>query len=266
MIVKCDNSWKERIEEFIGNDYPACLYLYLDFKKYGFEVDYVTIWVQIDKDEHINCVILKYHTGMHIYSKILNFEVDEVIKLIKEESPDMICGRGDIIKFLAQEEEMTGYESEFGYIGQCEHVESFPPRYSTEKAEKSDFPQIVQLLYYDEGIGASYDLEELGNQMYERNSQGFVRNYIIRKQGEPVCHVCTGAEFGNIAIVSGVVTDLAVRGKGYASSLLSYICKELLEEGKDVYTVYYTNEARNLHHKVGFIDYCAFGKLFRRHH
>lgn len=265
MIVKCDNSWGKRIEEFIGNDYPACLYLFLDYKEYGFEVDYVTIWVQIDRDEQISCVLLKYHTGMHIYSKTLQFNADEIIQLFKEESPDMICGRGDIINYLAQKDEMSAYESEYGYIGRCEYVK-VPSSCCVEKAEKSDFPKIAQLLYMDEGIGASYDLEELGNQMFQRNSQGFVRNYILKKQGEPICHVCTGAEFGHLAIVSGVVTHHASRGVGYASSLLSYLCKELLEEGKEVYTVYYTKEARNLHHKIGFVDYCNYGKLYIKNH
>ncbi len=265
MIVRCDNAWERRIVDYIGQDYPACLYLFLDLKKYGFSVDYVTIWVQIDRDEQISCVALKYHTGMHIYSKTLQFNVDEIIQLFKEESPDMICGRGDIINYLAQKDEMSAYESEYGYIGRLESVK-VPSSSCVKKAGKRDFPKIAQLLYMDEGIGASYDLEELGNQMFQRNSQGFVRNYIIRKDGETVCHVCTGAEYGHIAIISGIVTHEDYRGHGCASGLLSFVCKELLKEKKEVYSVYFTDEAMNLHHKVGFFNYCEYGKMFKRHH
>ena len=131
---------------------------------------------------------------------------------------------------------------------------------------KDDFKDIAKLLFQDEGIGASYDLEELGNQMYQRNRLGFVRNYVIKDNDKIVCHVCTGAEEEGIAIISGIVTDIKSRGKGYAKKLLSYVCQQLISEGKEVFSVYYTEAARKLHYRAGFLDYCGYGKLFIKKH
>ena len=264
MIVKCDAKWMLPIEEYIGRNYPECLYLYLDFKKYGFGVDYVNIWIQL-KDERITAVILKYHTGMHVYSRSDEYYVSEIVDLIKETLPDQICGRRDIIESIIADEKMADYDVEFGYIGICSKVED-DKRYNVVKAETDDFKKIVELLYQDEGIGASYDFDELSNQMLQRNQQGFVRNFVIKDAGKVVCHVCTGAEQGDIAIISGVVTDSVARGKGLASCLLSHTCRQLILEGKEVYSVYYTIPATKLHHSVGFKNYCNFGKLFLKKH
>ena len=260
MIVKCDVSWKESIINYVGNNYPECLYLYLDFIKYGFEVNYVNTWVLLN-DKKIDGIILKYHTGMHVYTANDNFEASEVCELINELTPDMICSRKDVIEKLSSVLNMTLYETEFGHIGKCSKVIGCN-NINVANAEKTDFRQIAELLYQDEGIGASYELDELSNQMQERNKQGFVRNYVIKDSNKVICHVCTGAELGKISMISGVVTDIMARGKGHATNLLAYTCKELLEEGKEVYSVYYTDQATKLHHRVGFVDYCEFGKLF----
>lgn len=264
MIIKCDERWVKPIEIYIGRRYPECLYLFLDFKKYGFSVDYVNIWVQL-KDEEIVAVILKYHTGMHVFSNSSDYSTKELVGLIKETIPDMICGRKDIIENIIADKEMSEYEVEYGYIGVCNNVKS-PVCYPVLKADKEDFKEIVKLLYQDEGIGASYDFNELSDQLLQRNQQGFVRNYVIKEANKVICHVCTGAEQDNISIISGVVTDERYRGRGLASSLLSYTCQKLLSEGKEVYSVFYTDAATKLHHSVGFIDNCEFGKLYFKKH
>ena len=48
-----------------------------------------------------------------------------------------------------------------------------------------------------------------------------------------------------------------------ATSIYSYLGYQLQQEGKEVYTVYYLDSARKMHYKVGFEDYCEFGKLFK---
>lgn len=264
MIIKCNAEWKERIEEYISDKYPECLYLFLDFKKYGFDYEFVTIWVQMNGDE-IVAVILKYHTGMHVFSKDNSFDAAEITRLISKEKPDMICGRKDTLEKVGSVEGMNNYLSEFGYVGVCNEVQSnngLPVQNATEE----DFLEIAKLLYQDEGIGASYNLEDLSKQMLQRNQQGFVRNKVIKENGKVVCHVCTGAEEGDISVISGIVTDTESRGKGYALSLLSYTCQQLLTEGKKVYSIYYTIPATKLHHRAGFVDHCQYGKLFIKKH
>lgn len=265
MIIKCNKNWFNRILEYIGNDYPQCLYLYLDLKKYGMDTDYVDVWVQLEHD-NITSVILKYYTGMHIFSRNKIFDIEELSSLITEASPDMICAESSIINKLERYIRKKGYEVELGHIGKCIHINDISGYVNGNKADAEDFHAIVQLLYQDEGIGASYNFEELSDQMRQRSEQGFVRNYVIKEDKEVVCHVCTGAEYDRLSIISGIVTAPEARGRGFAKRLLSQVCKELDGEKKEIYSVYYTDVATRLHHSVGFVDYCEYGKLFKVRH
>ena len=65
------------IKEYIGNDYDKCLYLYLDFLKYGLDNDNLKFWFD-SKDDEIKCVVLKYYSGMHVFSKNRDCDSDEI--------------------------------------------------------------------------------------------------------------------------------------------------------------------------------------------
>lgn len=263
MVSICDNSDIELVKNYIGNQYYKSLYLYLDFLKFGLSCDYVTTWIQ-RCENRVTSIVLKYKTGLHIFSKENNFDVDELCSLIISLKPDMICSSKDTIDFIDSKLKCKSYLQETGYVGMFtsngeKELESLDNIFD---ATKADFPQIIDLLYQDEGIGASYEKGELSQQMYERNMQGFSRNCVIKDGEQVISHICTGAENEDIAVVSGVVTAFSCRGRGLASSLIRVFCKRLREEGKKVYSIYYTSAAQKTHHKAGFVDVCEYGKLF----
>ena len=93
-----------------------------------------------------------------------------------------------------------------------------------------------------------------------------MRCCVIKGGGEIVAHLGTGAEVGKVSIVTCVITDERYRRRGYAKMLYQAACHDLHQEGKDVYAVYYVPSAIQLHHSVGFVDCCEFGKLFLKTH
>lgn len=265
MITKCILDDKKRVIQYIGKHYPECLYLYLDLNEYAFKEDFVNVWTQ-EYNNSISSVILQYKTGAHVFSDNGElYNAREIVFLLRDISPDMVCARADIIECLKQHQEFSSYDVEYGHVG-LYTTKKITCTHKVDSAKKEDFHDIAKLLYADEGIGASYELDELKNQLFERNIHGFSRNLLIKEGNNILCHVCTGAEYSNIAIISGVVTNSAYRGIGLASQLLAYLCEVLYLEGKEVYSVYYTVPALNLHHKVGFTDCCSIGKLFIKKH
>lgn len=263
MFKRCTNSDIERISEYIGADYASCLYLYMDLLKYGPNSDYTKTWI-LEEDAQITCIALSYHTALHIYSHD-SFNIQEVIDLAIELKPSQICALKSIILAMEKPLALIGYGAELGYVGR---LKSFEHRKSdfVQRATVEDVDQISQLLYNDEGIGASYSLEDLKKQFRERLTHGFVRSYIIKDNGQIVAHLGTGAEVGNVSIITYVITDNRYRGRGYAKSLYQVACSDLELEGKEVYAVYYTDNAIHLHHSVGFKDFCECGKLFLKTH
>lgn len=262
MVKVCDNKRIDEILSYIGNEYYKCLYLYIDMQQYGCSSEYTKTWVQEDNGE-ITAVMLAYHSAMHVYSKKLNFEVQELTEFLLEKKPSIICASAELIKLLEPQMSFTGFISEFGHIGKYIHSEPSSASCDIRLANKEDIKEIAKLLYDDDDIGSSYTMDDLVKQIEERLESGFVRSYVIKDSNRVVAHLGTGAEVDKLCTVSYVITHPEYRGRGLSSSLFSYACNQLSLEGKEIFSVYYPENSRRLHHKMGFVDCCDFGKLYR---
>lgn len=260
MIKKIENDDNNIIEKYINDEYYKCIYLYLDYKKYGFNNNNVNIWIQTN-DLDITAIILMYYTGMHIYSKKNNYNIEEIKELILNNKPTMICAEQSIIEELYSVMDKEKYNMEKGWVRELSKCNNYSTD-NVELANKEDFFEIANLLYNDEDLGCSYKLNELANQLYERNKEGFVRNYVIKQDNKVISHAATGAENDKIAMLAYVITDPNYRGKGYALKVCSKICNDLINEGKKIYLINYSNESTALYDKIGFKICCKWGKLF----
>lgn len=263
MLIKCTKAEADRIKEYIGDDYPHCLYLYMDLLQYGSDSEFTQSWIQEDNGK-VTSVVLTYHTALHIFARG-EFNVSEVVELVKVVKPSQICASKSIILALKMPLSYCGYVAELGYIGKMDTSDQIDSEI-VKLATIHDVDDIAELLYHDEVLGISYTLEDLKAQLRERLSQGFVRSFIIKDGAKIVGHLGTGAEVGNVCVVTYVITDRNYRGRGYAKEMYQVACQELMKEGKEIFAVYYVDSAIKLHHKVGFVDYCEFGKLFLKTH
>ena len=262
MIKVCDNKRIDEILSYIGNEYYKCLYLYIDMQQYGCSSDFTKTWIQEDNGE-ITGVMLAYHSAVHVYSKQLNFDVKELTEFLMEKNPSIICACAELIRLLEPHMSSKGFLSEYGHVGKFIHCEPSSVSCDIRLANKDDINEIAKLLYEDDDIGSSYTMKDLVKQIEERLESGFVRSYVIKEGNHVVAHLGTGAEVDKLCTVSYVITHPEYRGKGLSSSLFSYACNQLSLEGKEIYSVYYPENSRRLHHKMGFVDCCEFGKLYR---
>lgn len=262
MIIDClENSYQKIIEEYIGDNYYKCLYLYLDLKKYGFSNTNINTWMQVKDNKEITTVILMYYTGMHVFSLKHDYDVQELCEFIREEKPAIICGEKVIISNIYNNLGIADYNVEFGWVRELNSIVTFDKEW-VEKAKEEDFYKIAKLLYEDEDLGSSYKLEELKNQMYERNKEKYARNYIIKDENEIICHAGTGAENEKVAMLSYVITNPKYRNKGYAKKICSAVCEDLIKEKKKVYLINYSTESTALYDKIGFKICSEWGKIF----
>lgn len=258
MIIQAKNDNLKEIYNYIDNEYYKCIYLYLDLKKYGLNNPNIKVWI-LKGNNNITAIVLQYYSGMHIYSKKCNFDVEEFVKLVQNNNPTMICGEKCVIE--KTKNSLKNYYIENGWVRGLEKIENSISCECVEKAKYDDFSQIANLLYYDE-IGSSYTLEDLTSQLYERNKEGFVRNYVIKEGDRVISHAGTGAENEKIAMLAYVITDSNYRGKGYAKKVCSYVCNDLIKEGKKVFLINYSKESTFLYDKLGFKIYCDWSKLY----
>lgn len=262
MISKCSKSDKKRIISYIGRDYPSCLYLYLDFLKYGLESDTISVYLQTRNDE-IEAVLLNYYSCLHVYSRDSNNDTDELVKFFCNCHFTILYCTADTAEkvfWVLPHEIKNKATFSRGWVAQIQHVDHKPRGLATTAA-RDDFKQIVKMIYDDEDIGRSYRFEELATQMEERNQQGYARNLVIKEDNQVIAHACTNAEQNGIAVVAELLVRKEYRRKGYASEIWREICSQLLDEGKAVFSFYYSDESRTLHKQIGFHEVCEWAKV-----
>jgi len=262
MIVKCKQEHLNNVLAYIGSDYSSCLYLYLDLNKYGTDAETVDVFMQKEKED-IQAVLLRYYSCLHIYSKDNVFDAEELGTFIEQNCFSMLyctLETGEqILKGLSESFKEKASVSN-GWVAQIKKIDQ-KPQGIVIPAEADDFEQIAELIFNDEDIGRSYDFDELALQLKERREQGYARNLVIKEQDLVIAHACTNAETDRIAIVAELIVQKEYQRKGYASEIWRELCHELLEEGKEVYSFYYSDESRNLHQKIGFFEVCKWSKI-----
>lgn len=261
MIKKCNKNDSNDIVSYIGNDYPKCLYLYLDFKKYGFNNKNVNMYFQII-NETISALILTYYNSMHIFSKNNNIDYNELSILIKDIKPSMICGEKSIIESINKKINNNQYETEYGFIRSIKHIEH-NGNISITLANKEDFSRITELMMSDKGLSGSFSYDELYNQLVERNKEKFCRNYIYKIDGKIVGHICSGAEDEKYVMLTDLIVDKNYRGRGIGKKICQDFCKIMGNEKKEIFLVNYTRESGDLYEKIGFKKECEWGKIYK---
>ena len=253
---------KDAIINYISEDYYKCLYLYLDLKKYELSSSKIKCWKEINENDEIELIALKYYTGMHVFSNRKKPNLMNLIGLIKLEKPTMICGEYELIEKIYSALNDSNYKIEKGWVRGLNNNKYLQNSSDVLKAQNEDFMQIAKLLYDDEDIGSSYRIEDLCNQIIERNKEGYSRNYVIKHENIICSHASTGAEDENVAMLAYVITAPEYRGKGYAKKVCSTICNDLINEGKKIYLINYSNDSTKLYDKLGFKVMCNWGKIY----
>lgn len=263
MIIKYKDSNKNELLEYIGKDYGKCLYVYIDLVKYNLDDnDDFDAWAQKNDRGEIVAVITEYYKGIQVYSKHQEFEPKEIAEFILEKDSRNIFAIKETIDMLKPY--MPGFDEEIGTVGQIKELKVEPNK-DAYSAGVDELSEIAKVVAEDENIGKPYGYDSLYKQYKERKEEHMGRNFVLRDKdtNEIVCHAGTYAELPELAVVGGVISSPAMRGKGCATGVTAALSKELLEEGKDVFSFYYIPPATKMHVKCGFEKIGDWAKLMK---
>lgn len=262
MILLANINDKEKIDSYISTDYSKCLYLYLNYKKYGFNTEQVSIYLQYINSE-IASLILKYYNTIHIYSKNREIDYDELGKFLLKINPTMICAEKIIIEELEKKPLLSEYLVEYGSIRSLSKIDG-DNCVDLIEAQEEDFEKITKLIMGDEGLSGSQTFESLKNQLIERYKQKFSRNFVLKDDNKIIAHICTGAENEEIAILTNLIVDKDYRNQGLGKKICEAFCSKLIKNGQKIYLINYTEESTKLYEKIGFVKSCDWGKLYKK--
>ena len=211
----------------------------------------------------MTAVMLKYYSCLHVYSRDGLFDADEIGSFFVHNNFTMLYSTAETGRrlFSALPSSIAKRATiSNGWVAQIKSVDRDSKGLSIS-AQAEDFTQIVKLIYEDEDIGKSYNYDDLARQLVERNKEGYARNIVIKHDDLVIAHICTNAEFGKVSVIAELLVREEYRGKGYASEIMRCICGDLLSEGKEVYSFYFSEESRRLHKHIGFFEICEWSKI-----
>lgn len=109
-----------------------------------------------------------------------------------------------------------------------------------------DLDEVVHLY---EKIFSSFSSKDV---MQKRLRSGRGRGVCIRHQGKIVSVVQSEFEELDSALIVGVGTAVDFQGRGLATKCLKVLCKQLAQEGKDLYLQYDNMDAGRIYERLGF--------------
>lgn len=263
MFLQAEKAELPRILDYYKKDLRNCLYGYIDIKKYGIEDPNLNLYYS-EKDGALNAVATEYYGGIQLYSFENRGDLESILSFLREKESPSINGSRELLEQIypclkAEYELAVGFVSRMG--NGC--LETEEPE-EVEEAGEEDYLEIARLICSDRELGGLSDPGKLSRQFLKRSRERFGRHFIIRQDGEIVCHAATYAEADNLAVISGVITREDCRSRGLDGKTVGKLCRVLLTEGKTPHLFFYRENAGRLCRKLGFDAGTGWGRLLRR--
>lgn len=253
---------EERVTEvlhYLEEDLPSCLYIHGDIVRYGLNDPNITVWYS-EKDGKLNAVVMKYFTGSHVYSKDLDYDLDEVVAKLREIKPDRISSQRPIVEALAPIL-AEDYDAEYGSVFKLSKFRNLKPTVEIERATVEDAEAIADLMMTHEMYSSSYQKEELTAELKDRLGRGIGRSYIIRDGDRIAVHDSVMIETDTYAVEGLLLLHEDYKNTWYGAFMDSYMVNDLGKEGKDLYCM--IAEGRRMESFIRFGNEVAakYGKL-----
>ena len=260
MLREAKEEDKKKILQYLELDLKNCIYLYIDIMNYGICSENIKVWIE-DKGGELSFVLMKYYDSFQIYSNQLQYDLKDVVRLLKEYPVAMVSGKRELIEKLS--EECPDYKVTYGLVFVMDRYRKMHMQAEIAEATEEDAKEIAELICTDDELGGHYTVEGLTDQLKERIRTGTGRSYIIRENNEVVAHTATYAEADKIAVVSGTIIKPEYRDRNYYILISNYMMEQLTKERKVAYTFSISEKMMQYHDRLH--TKCGeYGKMVRK--
>ena len=255
----------DEIIKYIGDNYKATPYLFVNIIKYGLGTDNVFAWIDRGEDGQIEGVYLLYYDCIHFYTNDTEeYPVERLVDFIYKTNHKVLMLQGRIGNRV--ENDFSTYYSEKNYVIDMNKVGLEDKKYRTIIAQREDISEIVDLLMADSEYINVYDHQVLYNQMINRFDGGFSRYFVVKMDGKIVATCSTYGEVPGFALVGGTIVHPDYRRRGLAGDVEGFACHVLESEHKS--RVGFVNEhnaaSLALHEKIGAVSVAILAKFVKK--
>lgn len=255
----------EEIVKYIGNNYKATPYLYVNTIKYGLGTDNVFTWIDRNDENKIEGVYLLYYDCIHFYTNdIAGYPVERLIEFIRSTDHRVLMLQGGIGDRI--DDEFNTYYSERNHVIDMDKVGLEDKQYQSEIAQREDIAEIVDLLMADPEYVNVYDRKVLSDQMLDRFDGGFSRYFVVKMDGKVVATCSTYGEVPGFALVGGVIVHPDYRRRGFAGDVENFACHVLAKENisRVGFVNIHNTASLALHEKLGAFRVATLAKFVRK--
>lgn len=257
MLIKANNTVKNKILDYLISHVEECLYLYIDIENYSIESDTCQVFYE-EENGNLIYVLMRYYDSYQLYSERTGYVSDEIIEQLEKMPGLMISGRKDLIE--AVENKINGYVATYGYVFEMNRSFGNMGSNTAVWAEAKDADEIADIIMTYPEFSSHFTKEVLKKQLIERMESGTGRSCIMKENGKIVAHSATYAESKNLAVVSGTVVHEDFRNTDYFLRITTMLQSMLASEGKKAY-VFAVNEKLINYHKRIHRTCGEYGKL-----
>jgi len=243
-----------------------------DLTRYGLSTDYHEIWIQSDEAGNWTASVRRFFEHFIIYAPSAGdasrpeCDWDELGFFLRFSNPASVSGAEPAMERLIPF--LDGFHPEVAQMmilaGDAKLVKSAgPPAFSATCAEspeigyadEQDAAAIGDLIFSTDAFRKNYhSADEVTSGILSRLRTGGVRHAVLRRNGRIVSHANTTTETDGYALISGVTTQSDELRRGHAAQLVSWLCRQLLSEGRQPCLFCKSPAALVLYLKLGFSE------------
>jgi predicted GNAT family acetyltransferase len=254
LIRKLTQEDHENCFAFVNQKPAENLFIIGDIEAYGYESDVQTLWGDFDGEGKLLAVLLKYRKNYLIYAPG-EFDSEGFAALINEDDDfAFLSGIDSMVNVLGPHIKRKPKAQRNFYYAKCDSPNQLDLNFDlspVQKAVPDDAERIIdQMNKIPEFIDSIMNVENKREGM----KKGIARTFFIEEDAQIVSSASTTAENSLSAMIVGVATLEEAKRKGYASLCMTALCKDLLEEGKELCLFYDNPEAGSIYKRLGFRD------------
>ena len=266
MLIKVTkNEEIKEIVDYIGDDFKATPYLYVNVCKYGLGTDNIKTWIDRNDEGTIQGIYLLYYDCIHFYTRdVLTYSTEKLMDFVNNTKHKVLMFQGGIGDRV--DDQLRTYYSERNHVIDMDKVGLDKNEYLSEIAGREDISKIVDLLMDDPEYINVYDRKVLSDQMYDRFDSGFSRYFVVKMDDKIVATCSTYGEVPGFALVGGVIVDKNYRRRGLAGDVENYACYVLEKDkiSRVGFVNFHNTASLALHEKLGAYRIATLAKFVRK--
>lgn len=251
---------RDKILEYVNHEPEVNIFIIGDIENFGVDCPEVSIFVN-DVTSRWDCLVLRYLNDYVIYSRNLDYDAKTVADFLKKQDVGMISGKAELIAPL------TGFFPERRLrptiMTRCTSVQSesiAPKDIHIRPLTVEDAEIIADLMMLIDEFRRPNESKDQAIKKLQTSLRCGSTACGAFKNGALVSCAQAGASNSKSAMVVGVATHPEARNNGYASAVVSRLCLEAFQDGKEFLCLFYDNPlAGRIYNRIGFEPIGEYG-------